>query len=578
MIKYFLNVIYILSSYLLITSCASPSSPTGGPRDTIPPTMINSIPLNQSLNFKDKTIIMEFDERIKTDKIKDQLIITPLTESDYEYTIKKNTIKITFEEPFNDSTTYSLNFRESIQDLTEGNPTKDNKFTFSTGNYIDSMSINGYVKELLTYDTLKNVIIGLYKAKDTITIFNGSPYYFTEIQEDGSYLIENIKNGKYLLYAFVDDNKNLKLETNKEAYAFSKDTVFLDTGVYTRNLDLISLDLTDFKVMTALTSGKYFEINFNKYIIDYDITPINNNHTFYTSKAKENKSIRFYNNFNEIDSLQICFTAQDSINSIATDTLYIKFTESRRKPDDLIMEVTPKNKTSINPDFIAEIDFNKPIISYNIDSIFVRYDTTKISFVSDSTFEWSKHKDKLKFDVSINKAAIDTIEAQKLRLAEAKKDSVQNLPKDENIKKQINTQDRKSTPKINKGLQLYFGQGAFYTADNDTSASFGNNYTFIEPTAFGIQDVGVNTNYTNYCVQLVKENFEIESEVCNTKTFSIKNIVPGKYRIRVLIDANGDGVWSPGNMKKQIEPEPVYIYPEVIVIRADWQTSITLTF
>jgi hypothetical protein len=245
--------------------------PTGGPRDTIPPVLINSIPFNQSLNYKGKSITLEFDERITTDKIKDQLIITPLTASEYEYTIKKNALKITFEEPFSDSTTYSLNFRESIQDITEGNPTDDSKFTFSTGSYIDSMSITGYVKELLTYDTLENVIIGLYRAQDTITIFDGSPYYFTEIEEDGSYLIENIKNGKYLLYAFIDANKNLQLETNKEAHAFSKDTILLDTGRYTKNLDLIHLDLTEFKVMTALASGKYFDINFNKYIYDYDI-------------------------------------------------------------------------------------------------------------------------------------------------------------------------------------------------------------------------------------------------------------------------------------------------------------------
>ena len=61
--------------------------------------------------------------------------------SEYEFTLKKNTFKITFDEFFKDSTTYTLNFRESIQDITEGNPTKDNKFTFSTGDYIDSLSI-----------------------------------------------------------------------------------------------------------------------------------------------------------------------------------------------------------------------------------------------------------------------------------------------------------------------------------------------------------------------------------------------------------------------------------------------------
>jgi hypothetical protein len=330
--------------------------------------------------------------------------------------------------------------------------------------------------------------------------------------------------------------------------------------------------------MTALASGKYFEINFNKYIYDYDILAINNEHALLSNKAKENKSIRIYNNFTDADSLQVAFTATDSINSQLTDTLYVKFSDSRRKPDDLVIDVVPKNRTSINPNFQVEINFNKPIVSYNLDSIFVRYDTTKISQVSDTTFQWFKYRDQLLFEVSIDRTLIDTIEAQKKRLTEARRDSVQSLPQDTDAKQQITSKDKKSAPKINQGLQLYFGRGAFYSADSDTSTSFGNSYKFIDPTDFGIQDIEVNSSYDSYNIQLLKENFEIVQEKRNEKSFSLTNLEPGKYKIRVLIDANNDGVWSPGNMHEQIEPEPVYIYPEVIVIRADWQTSLTLTF
>ena len=238
MTKYFLYLLSFLLFYQLLSSCANVTPPTGGPRDTIPPIRIATIPQDKITNYKGKTITLEFDERLKTDKIKEQLIITPLNESKYEHTIKKNILKLIFDDSFQDSTTHTLNFRESVQDITEGNPTKDNKFTFSTGSFIDSMSITGYVKDLLTYDTLENIVVGLYRAEDTITIFNGSPYYFTELEEDGTYFIENIKNGKYLLYAFLDANKNLALETNTETYAFAKDTILLDTGLLHRNLIL----------------------------------------------------------------------------------------------------------------------------------------------------------------------------------------------------------------------------------------------------------------------------------------------------------------------------------------------------
>ena len=70
----------------------------------------------------------------------------------------------------------------------------------------------------------------------------------------------------------------------------------------------------------------------------------------------------------------------------------------------------------------------------------------------------------------------------------------------------------------------------------------------------------------------------VYKEEKNEKSLTFKNLKPGKYKIRVLIDSNDDGVWSPGNMLKQIEPEPVYIHPEMLIIRADWETSLDLTF
>lgn len=578
MIKYLLYLFSLITFYQLFTSCANVTPPSGGPRDTIAPIIVKTIPKNKSINYTGKSIIMEYDERIKTAKIKDQLIITPLIESDYEYTINKNIIKLLFEETFQDSITYTLNFRESIQDITEGNPTKDNKFTFSTGSFIDSMSIEGYVKELLTYDTIKNIVIGLYKAEDTITIFNGSPYYFTELDDEGKYLIENIKNGKYLLFAFLDENKNLTLETNSEAYGFVQDTILLDSGIVSKNIDLIRLDLTEFKLMTALPSGKYFDINFNKYITQYNIHTIQSEHKLYTNLAKENKSIRFYNNFNDIDSLQVYFSVFDSLETKITDTLYVRFVESRRKKMDFNIKIYPEKDASIEKLLVVKVEFNKPILTVNSDSIYIQYDTTIIANIHDSIFEWNKQRDFFSFKIDIDKSKADTILNRRMKRNQLIKDSVKTVEKEAQVKKQISKSKKEDIQRINSGLQLYFGQGSFYSADLDTSRTMKYNYKFIIPEYNGIQELNIQTEYENFTLQLLKENFEIVNEIKNKKSILLKNIKPGKYKIRVLIDANNDGKWSPGNMLKQIEPEPVYMYPDLIIIRADWRTTLDLTF
>jgi len=371
----------------------------------------------------------------------------------------------------------------------------------------------------------------------------------------------------------------LKLESNNEAYGFAKDTILLDSGKIFQNMDLIRLDLSEFKKMTALASGKYYDINFNKYLFDYIVSPLNSNHVLYTNLAKENKTIRFYNNFENLDSLLVTFTAYDSIQSQITDTVYVKFLDSKRKTDDLTLQVKPEKNSSIETKLDVDIKFNKPILSINTDSIFVQFDTTRILQIHDSIFQWNTVRDQLTFQIEIDKSKADTVISIKNRLNQLMKDSINSLPEPEvPVKKQMAKGKSQNIPKINKGLQLYFGTGSFYSADQDTSTSLGINYKFIVPIENGTQNINVTSDYESFTIQLVKENFSIVQEIKNKKSSTLKNIIPGIYKIRVLIDANNDGVWSPGNMRKQIEPEPVYIYPEDLVIRADWETTLELTF
>jgi uncharacterized protein (DUF2141 family) len=563
--------IFLLS---FITRCASISAPTGGPKDTIPPSLINSIPPNKSINYHDNTIYLEFDEWIKADKLKDQLIITPVITSKYENSIKKNLFKLTFDEPFADSTTYTLNFREGIQDITESNPILTNKFTFSTGTFIDSLTVYGLTTNLLNTDTVENAIVGLYRVDDTVNVFNGSPYYFSQTDDKGKYSIENIKNGKYLAIAFLDNNKNLKLDFKSEAYAFKKDTLTLDSIPVELNFKLSKLDITPFRQITALPSGKYYEINFNKYITDFNLIPLDTTtKPLYANLAKQNKSIRFYNPSNLIDSIAITYTAIDSINTSISDTVYVKFTESKRKTDDFSFIVTPKQGAFITTDFDAKITFNKPILNYILDSLYFEYDSKIIKKIDYSIFLWNSHKDKLNFSLTIDKAKIDTFISNQRKTTDAS----DSLPVLKPTQQQQVKKD-KVIPKKNLGFRLYIGKGTFISADYDSSVSSGYNYKFIKPEEVGTQEIITTSEYQSFTIQLLTEKFEIYEEISGQKLHTFQNVPPGKYRIRILIDSNNDGHWSPGNMLNNEEPEPVYIYPETLIIRADWRTKLELSF
>ena len=98
---------------LFVLACARQTTPTGGPKDSIPPTLINSIPKHGQVNFKGKTIELTFSETIILNNPKEQLLITPSLGDKYDIKAKKNQVILTLEQDLEDSTTYCHKFQRS---------------------------------------------------------------------------------------------------------------------------------------------------------------------------------------------------------------------------------------------------------------------------------------------------------------------------------------------------------------------------------------------------------------------------------------------------------------------------------
>ena len=112
---------------IILYSCASQAIPTGGKKDIYPPQIVNTSPLDKSLNFRGKTIELQFNEMIAVENLKQELLITPQVKGNYKYEIKKNRLTLNFDQDFNPNTTYTLNFRKSLKDVTEKNIAENTK-------------------------------------------------------------------------------------------------------------------------------------------------------------------------------------------------------------------------------------------------------------------------------------------------------------------------------------------------------------------------------------------------------------------------------------------------------------------
>ncbi len=60
-------------------------------------------------------------------------------------------------------------------------------------------------------------------------------------------------------------------------------------------------------------------------------------------------------------------------------------------------------------------------------------------------------------------------------------------------------------------------------------------------------------------------------------TWENSRISPGEYEIRILMDSNNDGLWTPGNYTIKRQPEKAITLPQKLSVKADWDNERDLT-
>ena len=434
------NQFWLLISWIMLIlagSCARQSVPTGGEKDTIPPTLVRMVPELEAVNYTGDEIELEFDELIEARNLKKELIITPPVE-EYDFYIKKNKLYIDLDEDLLDSTTYTFNFGEAIQDLSEGNKATNAVVAFSTGDYIDSFQVQGTIRQLLTQQPVEEAIVTLYDTRDTLDAFTGPPRYFAKTDEEGNYTIRYIKPGLYRVYAYQDANSNLKIETNKEPYGFIADTLFIGVvdpevravGDTLQRPDLSALDLPltrknaqPLTLQSSRSTGKYYEFKFNKGLRSYSlavdstdvqvgtkqlidslaVNTIDSARYLFHDLQDERRVIRVYNSIRQ-DSLRTLLTAIDSTDQSVRDSVfYVRFADSRRKPETFTTNFSV-GKDAIQDTIKSAIRFNKPVIRMNTDSVLLSYDTLYYLPVDYTTaISWNDHLNEATITIPINR-------------------------------------------------------------------------------------------------------------------------------------------------------------------------------
>ncbi|WP_435357602.1 Ig-like domain-containing domain [Emticicia sp. SJ17W-69] len=519
----------ILTTYILCISCAQFVPPTGGKKDEIAPKLVKSNPPNEQKNYKGKDFELVFDELIDATSLRQELLIVPEPEGTYNVKQKSNSLILKFDKPFKDSTTYTFNFRKGIKDLNERNESRNLKIVFSTGSNIDSLKLEGNVKSLLTNQPILDAHVAIYRVQDSLDLKKTKPNYFLKTDSSGNFKFENIKAGNYRIYAFTDKNNNLKYDSKTESIAIVKDTIKLYKNIKDIKLLLFPANNEKPKNQKTLQRAEDFTVLYDKNIKSFDVRFDNIKDSIpYFGEGKE---LKFYNFPQKTDTIKVNITVQDSANNILTHIQKIKFRdpEKRRKitKEYQSFQTKPKMGEDVEQDIKYVISFNNPISQFDIKKIKVVSDTIKVESVDESNFNWNKYKTVL------------TINKKVTALREVK---------------------------------IEFQNGAFINVKGDSSEKYILKNQILKEENYGIIEGKIEGEKNeNKIIQLIDETYKVEAEEKSNEKYLFKNVKPGIYLIRIIIDSNANGQWDFGNVEKDILPETIYFSKEPIKIKSNFE-------
>lgn len=586
---------------LLFASCANRGQgPQGGPRDSIPPVVLKETPLNRTLNFSGKEIVVQFDEYIQLDDVQKNVLISPPQQTPPEVKAVGKKLSVVFQEDLIDSTTYTLDFGAAICDYNEKVPLEGYVFSFSTGDVIDSLAISGRLYDAATLNPIPSVLIGIHRNLSDSALSTIPFTRITRTDSEGNFTIHNIHAGTYRLYALNDISRDYIYQPG-EALAFA-DSLIVPTYRVEIHTDTIWLDtlgidpLTGDTLFTRLVDSTYTH-GVTHFYPDSLIL-------WYFEESKQRQYFqRVYRE--EQHAFSLLFSApQDSlpivralrpseVDSLSNDSLWVDFLPYS------MLQVSPNKDTltywltdslAIRMDSIyLQMQYKVTDSLYNLvdktDTVLAVYRYPRLSEKARETYERNKRNRKLelKTNASSKFELYDTIRVTSTFPIDSIHDDMFHLwQKVDTILKPMAIQlEQKDSMGMEVLLLALLQPEASYQLKIDSAACvdiYGACNDSIENTI----KVKSKEEYSSLTVKLEAYDSLARIQLLNDKDVVIRELpaakdgakfdylTPTTYYLRLYIDQNADGKWTTGDWLLKRQPEPIYYYPRKLKLRANW--------
>ncbi len=526
--RFALNFIVFTGLILFTVQCAKRASPTGGPKDSIPPVLINASPKLNTTFFDKDEFNLTFNEYITLKDINKQLIISPpLNSTQYKvYPVTGASKKVTLKllDSLLKNTTYTFNFGESIVDFNESNPSSYLTYTLSTGSTIDSLYIRGNITDAFENETERFISLQLYPVDSIFNdsvIYSQKPLYVTSTLDTTIYRFQNLRAGKYSIIAMEDKAGNYFFDQNMDKIGFNKKLIELPKD------SVINLRL--FKERRNFFWDKPYFVNDHHILLAYYgdrekesfkmVSDVPDNFEFLVTQSREKDTLNYWFKGAKLDSLQFEFNIKDS--------LQIKTVQFKNPiSDSLIIDKLTKGSLRLQDKY--EIESNLPIIEVNSEQLFVtNVDTIQIP----ASLKIQENYDRITVDFEV-------------------------IPN-----------DRYEITLLPNALIDFWGNTndtLVYRASTKKIEDYGNIFLRVQ-----------HESSHSYIIELLKNEKVVRryDSPVEGNYYKFELIDPGKYIVRLIEDVNENKQWDTGNYIQKIQPEKVIYYWKEIDLRANWDMN-----
>jgi hypothetical protein len=519
-----LLILFWLASF--VSGCASMQSPTGGPKDSIPPGIVNEIPKNYTKNFTAKKVEIEFNEFVKLNNEYTEISISPAMDIPPEFRVKKENLEIEFKQELEANTTYSINFGKAIADVNESNILKNYSYVFSTGNEIDSLSISGKVINALTKEKLKDVTVFILPLSQDSLFGKKKASVFNITDTAGTFKLSNLREDTYRLYALLEQGGDRIYNGQNEEIGFLENPIKLTKDTSGIIIQVFKEYPKIFMVKDRRIEGDgRINLTFNRPLIEPGISITE------PAGIDQSKTVEFSPS-RDSATVWLPELTFDSINVVlksagkALDTVTLR----RNKRDTYVKSLVATDNLSgskIRPGSELILKLSSPIQSYQEGQITLLEDSIPakgFQIVKDPN---SLRNYSIKYPWKLKKQYI-------LRLAENAFTDV------------LGTKSKIYTKKFDLDVEDNYGSITLNVSTPDTSKT--------------------------YLVQWLNERKELlrQDKIKKKTMLNYVRYPTAKYLVRVIYDENENGQWDTGNVKEGKQPEKTWNFDKAISLRPNW--------